>query len=132
MIVVIDVSGAVQILLKTEKALQFKEAVDNAATVIAPDLFVPELTNTLWKYQRAKIFSEDECLLYIERGIKLIDNFVDSKDYWKEAFAEGVRNKHPVYDMFYAVVARRNEGVLITNDGDLAKICQQLSIGYIF
>jgi predicted nucleic acid-binding protein len=131
-IVTIDVSGAAQILLKTEKALKFKEAVDNATAVIAPDLFIPELTNTLWKYQRAKIFSEDECLQYIERGIKLIDNFVDSKDFWKEAFGEGVRNSHSIYDIYYAVIARRNDGVLITNDGDLAKICKKLSIKYLF
>ncbi|GHV13567.1 hypothetical protein FACS189491_08690 [Spirochaetia bacterium] len=132
MIVTIDVSGAVQIILQTEKYLKFKEAVDNATAVFAPDLFIPELTNTLWKYQRAKIFSEDECLQYIERGIKLVDNFVNSMDFWREAFEEGVKNNHPVYDMYYAVTARRNGGTLITNDGDLAKICKKLSIGCIF
>jgi predicted nucleic acid-binding protein len=131
-IVTIDVSAAVQIVLRKEKALKFKEAVDNATSVIAPDLFVPELTNTLWKYQRAKIFSEKECLQYIEKGIKLIDTFINSKDLWQEAFGEGVKNNHPVYDMYYAVAARRNGGILITNDGDLAKICKKLSIGYIF
>jgi predicted nucleic acid-binding protein len=99
---------------------------------LAPDLYISELSNTLWKYYKAKIFSFDECNQYIEDGIDLIDIFIDSKEIWQEAFAEGVKNNHPVYDMYYAVIARRNSGTLITNDGDLAKICKKNNIGCLF
>ena len=30
--------------------------------------------------------------------------------------------------MYYAVLARRNDATLITNDGALAKVCEKLSI----
>ncbi|MDR1972834.1 MAG: type II toxin-antitoxin system VapC family toxin [Treponema sp.] len=132
MIVTIDVSGVAQILFKKEKVNKFKDVIDRADLVIAPDLFIPELTNTLWKYHKAKIFGEDECIHYIEDGINLIDSFIDSNNFWKEAFGEGIKNNHPIYDMYYAVIARRNNGILITNDNDLSKICKKLSIQYIY
>jgi predicted nucleic acid-binding protein len=132
MIAVLDVSGAAQILLQTPKKEKFKTVLQNAKLVISLDLYVSELSNTLWKFCTKKIYSEEECLQFIEDGLKYIDTFTDSKELWKEAFGEAVKNKHPVYDMFYAVLARRNEGILITNDGDLAKICERLNIKYCF
>ncbi|MDR1788549.1 MAG: hypothetical protein LBR16_08910 [Treponema sp.] len=48
MTVVIDVCGAMEILMHKAKAYSFSEALKNAALVLAPDLYVPELTNTLW------------------------------------------------------------------------------------
>jgi predicted nucleic acid-binding protein len=128
----LDVSGAIQVVLKKEKLYKFKAVLDNADIVIAPDLFVPELTNTLWKYHKAKIFSMDECIQYIEDGIDLIDTFIDSKYFWREAFAEGVKNNHSIYDMYYVTIARKNNGILITNDNGLSKICEELSIQYIY
>jgi predicted nucleic acid-binding protein len=125
MIVVIDVCGAMEILLKKEKAGKFNLIMQNAALITAPDLYVSELTNTLWKYHKAKIYTEDECLQYIQDGIKLIDKFIDSKEIWQEAFSEGIKNKHSIYDMFYMVAARRSGGTLITTDSDLAAICKK-------
>jgi predicted nucleic acid-binding protein len=128
MIAVLDVSAAVQIILEKEKAKRFKDSLDNSDFVFAPDLYVAELSNALWKYYKTKIFSEKECRRYIEGGINLIDEFVDLKEIWEEAFGESVKNNHPVYDMYYAALARKNDGTLITNDEDLAKICKKRAI----
>jgi hypothetical protein len=46
---VIDVCGAMEILSQKEKADKFSKALQEPALVIAPDLYVSELTNTLWK-----------------------------------------------------------------------------------
>jgi predicted nucleic acid-binding protein len=132
MMAVLDVSGAVEIILKRGKFYTFKNVLENADIVIAPDLFVSELTNTLWKYHKSKIFDENECIKYIEDGIDLADTFIETKYFWREAFTEGIRNNHSVYDMYYAVIARRNNGVLITNDDGLSKICEKLLIRYIY
>jgi len=91
-------------------------------------LYVSELTNTLWKYHRAKILSEDECLQYIQDGISYVDRFVACMDLWQEAFSAGIRNNHSIYDMFYIVAARRHGGTLITNDSVLAAICKSNNI----
>ena len=91
----------------------------------APELFVSELTNTLWKYHAAKMLTEDECIQYIQDGINFVDKFIDSREIWREAFSEGIRNKHSIYDMLYLVAARRNSGILITTDSNLAAICKK-------
>ena len=44
------------------------------------------------------------------------------------AMAEGIKNDHSIYDMYYAVLARRNDALLITNDGPLANVCKKLNI----
>jgi predicted nucleic acid-binding protein len=128
MIGVIDVCGAMEILLRKEKADKFSKALQEAALVIVPDLYVSELTNTLWKYYRAKILNKDECVQYIKNGINYVDKFIDSRELWQEAFSEGINNNHSIYDMLYMVVARRNGGVIITNDSVLAAICRNNNI----
>jgi predicted nucleic acid-binding protein len=58
----IDVCGAMEILLQKEKAEKFSKILQEATLIVAPDLYISELTNTLWKYNRAKILSKDECV----------------------------------------------------------------------
>ena len=125
MIAVVDVSGAVEILLKKEKAVKFNKTLQEAELVIAPDLYVSELTNAFWKYYTAKMYTKEECIELIQDGINYIDRFIDSKEIWEEAFCEGINNNHSIYDMLYMVTARRNSGILITNDSALAAVCKK-------
>jgi predicted nucleic acid-binding protein len=132
MIAVLDVSGAAQILLQTSKRDKFEAVLKDASLTLAPDLYISELSNTLWKYCQKEIYTPVECVQLINNGLNYINKFIDSNDVWEEAFSEAVKNKHPVYDMFYAVIARRNGGTLVTNDEDLAKICKKLGIKYCY
>ena len=50
MIAVLDVSGAIQVLLKNGKRPKFDEEIKKSSWVIAPDLYVSEISNVLWKY----------------------------------------------------------------------------------
>jgi predicted nucleic acid-binding protein len=124
----IDVCGAMEILLQKKKAEKFSNILQDAALIIAPDLYISELTNTLWKYNKANILTKDECLQYIKDGINYVDKFIDSKELWQEAFSEGIHNSHSIYDMFYMVAARRNDAILITTDSVLAAICKKNNI----
>ena len=128
MTVVLDVSAAVEILLQKEKKALFISLYEKASWVIAPDLYIAELSNVLWKYQKAGIISHIECNQYVEDGIELIDDFFPSKELWKEALGEGIKNTHSIYDMYYAILARRNDATLITNDSKLSQICNKLNI----
>ena len=125
---VIDVSGAMEILLQKEKAEKFSAILKTATLVLAPDLYISELTNTLWKYLRASVFTKDECVQCIHDGINFADKYINSKELWQEAFSEGINNNHSIYDMFYMVTARRNDGIIITNDSILAAICKTNNI----
>lgn len=122
MIAVLDVSAAIEIILKKDKASKFENTFQTASWVIAPGLYIAELSNVLWKYNKAKLINHEECIEYVESGISLIDDFIDLNDLWKESLGEGIKNGHSIYDMYYAILARRNEGTLITNDKELASI----------
>lgn len=128
MTAVLDVSAAIEILLKREKAELFEKTYRDAAWIIAPALFIAEISNVLWKYERARMLSHEDCVQYTEAGIALVDDFCDLEELWKEAQGEGIKSGHSVYDMYYAVLARRNDALLITNDGELASICKKLKI----
>ena len=132
MIAVLDVSGAIQVLLQKDKASLFDAKIKGASWVIAPDLYVSELSNVLWKYHKAKVLTREDCIQLVEDGLNLIDDFIDAKELWKEALGEGIKNSHSMYDMYYAVSARRNDATLITNDGPLADICKELNITVCF
>ncbi|MCL2294662.1 MAG: type II toxin-antitoxin system VapC family toxin [Spirochaetes bacterium] len=125
MIAVIDASGAMTMLLHSKKAEAYEDVFQKSSLILAPDLYVSELTNAFWKYYKAKILTTDECLEFIRDGIAYVSKFIDCKEIWQEAFSEGVKNNHSIYDMLYMVTARRNNGVLITNDSTLADICKK-------
>jgi predicted nucleic acid-binding protein len=128
MIVVLDVSAAIEIILQKDKQEKFNKIYKNGTWIIAPDLFIAEITNVLWKYYKAKVLSHEDCVQYVQDGIDMIDDFIDARDLWKESLAEGIKNNHSIYDMYYSVLARRNDAILITNDGPLAEICKKLNI----
>jgi len=128
MTVILDVSAAMQIILRKEKFKKFSQTHTGANWVIAPDLYIPELTNVLWKYNVAGILTHGQCQEYVKDGIDLIDDYIDTKEIWSEALGESIKQKHSAYNMFYAIVARRNDGALISNDKDLVKICRKMDI----
>ena len=132
MTIVLDVSGVMQILLNKNKAAIFDEIIQEADLVLAPNIYVSELTNALWKHYSAKHFTKDECIKYIEDGFDYITEFKDSYEFWQEAFLEGANNKHSVYDMFYMVVARKYDAVLLTDDFDLARICRKNGVEVVY
>ena len=123
-----DVSGAIEVLLQKEKSNKFSRVLKEASLVVAPDLYISELANTLWKYHRVNVLSEEECIQYIKDGISYVDKFIDGRELWQEAFLAGVNNRHSIYDMFYMVTAKRNNGVLISNDSVLLEICRNNNI----
>jgi len=128
MIVVLDVSAAIEIILQKDKQEKFNSIYKNGTWIIAPDLFIAEITNVVWKYYKAKVLSHEDCIQYVQDGIDMIDDFIDARELWKESLGEGIKNNHSIYDMYYSVLARRNDAVLITNDGPLAEICKKLNI----
>ena len=122
---IIDVSGAAEILLKKEKSKKFDKVLQEAKIVFAPDIYISELSNVFWKYTVIKNYNKNDCIKYIHDGLDYIDVFIDSRTIWEEAFSEGINNNHSVYDMFYMIAARRHAGTLITNDSTLAAICKK-------
>jgi predicted nucleic acid-binding protein len=128
MIAVLDASAAIEIAInKTGNAL-LREALLKADLVLAPDIFPSEITNAFWKYGAFSNLPAGECETGIAYCLDLIDDYINTRELCFEALAESLRIKHPAYDLFYLVAARRNNAILITRDKKLAKIAKEMNI----
>jgi predicted nucleic acid-binding protein len=128
MIIVLDTSAAIEIILNKKESENFKKIILEADAVIAPELYISEITNVAWKYNKISNFGHEECYSLSEDGINLIDQFIDTKFLWKEALREAMNNNQSVYDCLYLICARRNDGILLTKDQKLKKLCRKLKI----
>jgi predicted nucleic acid-binding protein len=128
MILVLDTSAALDLVLKKGEFEHFASLVGAVETVLAPEIYISEITNAAWKYNKLAGFSPAESVRIAEDGISLIDKFWPVIDLWRESLRESIRNDHPVYDLLYAVCARRTDGLLLTRDDKLKKICDKLSV----
>jgi predicted nucleic acid-binding protein len=118
-ILVLDASAAVEIVLQRDFAQRLAKAVREADWVIAPTLFVVEVTNVFWKYQKFVDYPYPDCERDIEQTIALPDQYINEIDLYREAFKLGCILDHPIYDMLYVVLARRNNARLLTMDKKL-------------
>ncbi len=128
MITILDASAAVEIALGKEQAVIINKVLLNSEIVLAPDLFVSEITNVFWKYRTITGISDNQCTEGIEFCLNLVDDYVKTKDLWREVFSQSVVEKHSVYDVFYLVIARRNSAQLVTCDKMLKKLAVKLNI----
>lgn len=65
---------------------------------------------------------------HVGSALDLVDEFVPLEENAAESFAEAVRQNHPVYDLFYATLARRNAATLFTADKRLAALCERMGL----
>lgn len=127
MITVLDASAAIELLLSRSAANELSELVSEAELVLAPDLYIAEVSNALWKHAGASGDSGSYQEL-LDDAVALPDDFLDSASLYREAFALSVKHQHPVYDALYLVVARRNSATILTVDRRLGSLASTLQI----
>jgi predicted nucleic acid-binding protein len=123
---VLDASAAVNLVMNGEHAADLAAKLEETSLVMTPDLFCSEVANALWKYVRAKelalaISRLEECLM-------LADTFVPGRELAQEALAAAGRHHFSVYDMTYAVLARRSAALVITMDRQFAHKLRDMKI----
>ena len=128
MIAVLDASAAIEITLNKSSARLFREALLESDLVIAPDTYPSEITNVFWKYAHFSEIEQAKCERGIDYCLDLVDNFIDTKDICREVFLESINTKHSSYDIFYLIVARRHNAVLLTKDKKMISIAKQFKI----
>lgn len=126
--IVLDASAAIEVVLDKPRAKAFKAAIAQADIVIAPEMFVSEVSNVAWKYKKLAAFTVEESFSLAFDGIMLIDQFTSTMQIWQEALREAIANNHPIYDCLYLVCARRNNALLLSKDNRLKKLAEELRI----
>lgn len=129
--IVVDASAAVGLVLALPGTGIFTPLLEQAALVTAPDLYIAEVGNALWKYRKADLLPMERCELLLEHAISLPDRIETSSALYQEAFALACRHLHPVYDAIYLVLTRRTNATILTMDRRLAMLAGQLEIKFI-
>lgn len=125
---VLDASAAIHLVLGTEGASAVADALEAASLVLAPDLYFAETASALWKYVRAGHLATPDADSRFEESMALVDETWSAESLAREVFAEANRLNHPVYDLYYAVLARRNGASLLTFDRRLATLARGLGL----
>lgn len=119
--VVLDASAAIETVFGRKQASRLGGILAEADIVLAPDLLVPELVNTIWKFHQFESLPLDECHRSLKAALGLVDALVPSMEIHSEAFLLARTARRPAYDMFYLALARREDAVLLTTDATLRK-----------
>ncbi|MGO9231249.1 MAG: type II toxin-antitoxin system VapC family toxin [Bryobacteraceae bacterium] len=118
---VLDTSAAIEVALARRLSVPLAAVLRDADVVLAPDLFVAEVVNTIWKYHHFEGLSLDVCDRALEAALGLVDVMVPCRDLANEAFLLARIARRPAYDMFYLALARSRDAVLLTTDAALKK-----------
>lgn len=123
---VLDASAAVRLLLADPTAADLAERVGGAALVLAPELMLTELANTLWKLQRADRLNDLDPQELLAEARELVDRLEPDRHLQAEALALACHLNHPVYDCLYLALARREAASLISSDRRLNALAERV------
>lgn len=130
--IVMDCSVAINIARETDEGLAAQALMLGGEECIAPTLLYSEATNSMATLERAGVVQKDQALALLKNALSLPDRFVSTEKLWIEAFSEARHLRHPAYDLFYMVLARRNGATLFTLDQKLQKLCLENGIECIY
>lgn len=123
---VLDASAAVRLILADPDAADLAERVGGAALVLAPELMLTELANTLWKLQRADRLNELDPQELLAEARELVDRLEPDRHLQAEALALACHLNHPAYDCLYLALARREAASLISSDRRLNALAERV------
>ncbi len=123
---VLDASAAVRLILADPAAADLAERVGGAALVLAPELMLTELANTLWKLQRADRLNDLDPQEILAEARELVDRLEPDRHLQAEALALACHLNHPVYDCLYLALARREAASLISSDRRLNALAERV------
>ena len=123
---VLDASAAVRLILADPAAADLAERVGGAALVLAPELMLNELANTLWKLQRADRLNNLDPQELLAEARELVDRLEPDRHLQAEALALACHLNHPVYDCLYLALARREAASLISSDRRLNALAERV------
>ena len=120
--VVLDASAGLAAVLGQGSGTAVLDVLATASVVIAPELFVAEVTSGLWKYVTAKQLAPSDAADRLDAVLKLVDRYHPVEPLAQEVLRESSARRHSVYDLCYAVLARREGAAVVTIDGRLRKL----------
>jgi predicted nucleic acid-binding protein len=123
---VLDASAVIRLICADPRATAWAQILAEAPLVMAPELMLTEVTNTLWKLQRANRLASLDPQRLLADARELADEVVPDRQLQAEALALACHLDHPVYDCLYLALARREAATLITADRRLQQLSERV------
>ncbi len=100
--------------------------IREAPLVLAPELMLTEVANTLWKLQRAEQLAGLNPQQLLAEARDLVDRVEPDRHLHVEAQALTCHLDHPVYDCLYLALVRREAATLLTADRHLRQLAERV------
>ena len=124
----LDASAALHVVMRLPTAEPIIERLEQATLVLVPQLYFSEMANTLWKYVSSGQFSAEQAIERFQEICLLPDQAISDQTLAMEALSLASSHNHPVYDMIYAVLARRNACGVLSRDNRFAGLLGSLGV----
>ena len=124
----IDASVAVKWFIEEPRSSAARKILGKTESLIAPDIFTPEITNAVWKKVKADEIPMDQGKAIVSNLPLFIDHFVLSSQLIDRAFHLAVEFSHPVYDCLYLALAEHESVILITDDAKLLTLAKKAKL----
>ncbi len=128
MIVVLDASAAVRLTLGQSNYKMVAETLKQADWVVAPSLYLYEISNVMWKYSKVGTISQETLRDKMLSCTGLIDELIPAANLYAECFELACRLGQPAYDMAYLASCLRKEAGLISFDRRMLETAVKLNI----
>lgn len=128
MTIAIDASVGVKWFVEESRSSAARKILGKAESLIAPDIFTPEISNAVWKKVKADEISIDQGKAIVSNLPLFIDHFVPSSQLVGRAFDLAIEFNHPVYDCLYLALAERESIVLVTDDAKLLTLAKKAKL----
>jgi predicted nucleic acid-binding protein len=128
MTLVIDANVGLKWFIEESRSSAARRILDKEASFIAPDIFIPEICNVVWKKVRNQEITAEQGEAIVSNVPMVFDHMVPSSELANRAFALAVQFDHPVYDCLYLALAERESIRLITDDAKLVNIAKKAKL----
>ena len=128
MILVIDANVALKWFIEEPRSPAARKILEKRAAFIAPDIFIPEICNVVWKKVKNQEITAEQGQAIVTNVPTVLDHIVPSSEVAKRAFDLAVQFNHPVYDCLYLALAERESITLITDDAKLVTVAKKAKL----
>jgi predicted nucleic acid-binding protein len=125
---VLDASAALHVVMRLPTAEPVIDKLEQANLILVPQLYFSEAANALWKYVSHNQLSAEQAIERYQDVCALPDQAISDQTLALEALSLASTYNHPVYDMIYAVLARRNACGMLSKDSRLAKLLVSIGV----
>ena len=131
MILVIDANVGLKWFIQESRSPAARKILEKGASLIAPDIFIPEICNVVWKKVKNREITVEQGEAIVANVPMVLDHLVPSSEVAKRAFDLAVQLNHPVYACLYLALAERESITLITDDAKLVTTAKKAKLAHV-